>query len=284
MRIIRIITLFILTANICFGQFKLKQMERCFDMASQSYLDSCFIMTDSRGFQTYIDLSVLKQIAGTPSPSALCAAIAGFGIGSLQINDYVIARNSNGTCKLIPINNIVSQGALCSAFNATSLGTYTIGDRLLFQRADGTCYRDSIRWDQYGGLDCDGVIDCISTNPDFCTEVQNCISSTYICQTLNGFGGMNFIPQYLIGINNGQCAKVDGNLFGSAAICSNLNLLGYSGAVDTVFGTYNGQCYKVALPSGGSNWNCDSTQNCLSGQWFCDSIANCLSDFLCDFY
>jgi hypothetical protein len=282
MRIIRIITLFILTANICFGQFKLKQMERCFDMASQSYLDSCFIMTDSRGFQTYIDLSVLKQIAGTPSPSALCAAIAGFGIGSLQINDYVIARNSNGTCKLIPINNIVSQGALCSAFNATSLGTYTIGDRLLFQRADGTCYRDSIRWDQYGGLDCNGVIDCISTNPDFCTEVQNCISSTYICQTLNGFGGMNFIPQYLIGINNGQCAKVDGNLFGSAAICSNLNLLGYSGAVDTVFGTYNGQCYKVALPSGGSNWNCDSTQNCLSGQWFCDSIANCLSEFLCD--
>lgn len=98
MRIIRIITLIILTANICFGQFKLKQMERCFDMASQTYVDSCFIMTDSRGFQTYIDLSVLKQIAGTPSPSALCAAIAGFGIGSLQVNDHVIARNTNGTC------------------------------------------------------------------------------------------------------------------------------------------------------------------------------------------
>lgn len=243
------------------------------------------------------------------SPLALCAAAQATVNGVYDTDDKVLYLRPDGSCYKDTIHwsayggldcpgvidcisgnplfceeveNCLTSGTLCNSIGGISTGNYALGDRLLFQRADGTCYRDSIRWEQYGGIDCPEVLDCITGDPDFCTEVQNCINSSYICQTLNGFGGMNFIPQYLIGINNGQCAKVDGNLFGSAAICSNLNLLGYSGAVDTVFGTYNGQCYKVALPSGGSNFNCDSMQNCLGQDWFCDSIKACLDDFLCD--
>ena len=243
------------------------------------------------------------------SPLALCAAAQATVNGVYDTDDKVLYLRPDGSCYKDTIHwsayggldcpgvidcisgnplfceeveNCLTSGTLCNSIGGISTGNYALGDRLLFQRADGTCYRDSIRWEQYGGIDCPEVLDCITGDPDFCTEVQNCINSSYICQTLNGFGGMNFIPQYLIGINNGQCAKVDGNLFGSNAICSSLNLLGYSGAVDTVFGTYNGQCYKVALPSGGSNFNCDSMQNCLGQDWFCDSIKACLDDFLCD--
>lgn len=243
------------------------------------------------------------------SPLALCAAAQATVNGVYDTDDKVLYLRPDGSCYKDTIHwsayggldcpgvidcisgnplfceeveNCLTSGTLCNSIGGISTGNYALGDRLLFQRADGTCYRDSIRWEQYGGIDCPEVLDCITGDPDFCTEVQNCINSSYICQTLNGFGGMNFIPQYLIGINNGQCAKVDGNLFGSAAICSNLNLLGYSGAVDTVFGTYNGQCYKVALPSGGSNFNCDTIKDCLSEQWFCDTIKACLDDFLCD--
>jgi hypothetical protein len=243
------------------------------------------------------------------SPLALCAAAQATVNGVYDTDDKVLYLRPDGSCYKDTIHwsayggldcpgvidcisgnplfceeveNCLTSGTLCNSIGGISTGNYALGDRLLFQRADGTCYRDSIRWKQYGGLDCPEVLDCITGDPDFCDEVQNCINSTYICQTLNGFGGMNFIPQYLIGINNGQCAKVDGNLFGSNAICSSLNLLGYSGAVDTVFGTFQGQCYKVALSSVGSNWNCDSTQNCLGQDWFCDSIKACLDDFLCD--
>jgi len=340
--------LFFLLLTFSLSSQKLMNLERCYDPYNKKFLKNCCILTDTFGFSVYLTEAECQLFYGVNS-AKVCQAIGDFNISTLLSTDYIVAKGAN-SCKLVKISDIVSpsnlcyafgqlpklnynrgdmflmqrpngtcykdsinwalyggldcpgvidcisgnplfceevencltDGALCTAINNIPNGTYVRGDKLIFEHANGDCYQDSIRWDQYGGLDCEGVIDCISTNPDFCDEVKNCINSTYICQTLNGFGGMNFIPQYLIGINNGQCAKVDGNLFGSAAICSNLNLLGYSGAVDTVFGTYNGQCYKVALPSGGSNFNCDSVQNCFGQQWFCDSVTNCLNGFLCD--
>lgn len=268
----------------CFGfcianaQFKLKQMERCYNSVTQTFSDSCFIMTDASGFQRYIDISVLRTIAGgTITPTQLCNALKAISIGSVNATDYFITASATG-CKRVLSSNIVTGSALCTAINQIGIQTYTRGDRLIFQKADGTCYRDSIRWDQYGGINCDDVLDCVTNDPDWCNEVKACITNTYLCDNLNLFGTQNFIPTYLIGVNsNGTCARVDGTLFGTGATCTALKQFTFNSSVDTLIGIKNGQCYRTKISSG-SNFNCDSVKSCISQNWFCDSILVCLEN------
>ena len=220
-----LVFLFITISFGCIAQ-KLVQLEPCKDQYGNPK-DSCFIMSGlPTGHGRWVDIDLLRQIIGSPDsiPSGvICSSLGGIPTGTVATGDHFIVKSATG-CKRVPFNLIVSPLALCAAAQATANGVYDTDDKVLYLRPDGSCYKDTIHWSAYGGLDCPGVLDCISSDPSFCTEVQNCINSTYICQTLNDFGGMNFVPDYLIGIENGICAKVDGNLFGSAAILSLIHI------------------------------------------------------------
>ena len=188
-----LVFLFITISFGCIGQ-KLVQLEPCKDQYGNPK-DSCFIMSGlPTGHGRWIDIDLLRQIIGSPDsiPSGvICSSLGGIPTGTVATGDHFIVKSATG-CKRVPFNLIVSPLALCAAAQATVNGVYDTDDKVLYLRPDGSCYKDTIHWSAYGGLDCPGVIDCISGNPLFCEEVENCLTSGTLCNSIGGISTGNY--------------------------------------------------------------------------------------------
>lgn len=221
---------------------KLKQIEPCYDPVTHVRMDSCMTLTDANGYQYYVDLATLQSIfGGDVTSSKICAALSTLSNTSYVPNDYFLAKNTNGTCKLVNPTTVPPSGsALCTALKTFTASNFSNSAYAFVEMPDGSCKKillDSILSHYNNKFNCDSVAYCL-------------LNDGRLCDALNAYGTTNYIPQYIIGVDNGNCFRVDGNLFG-----------------------------------GGTNFNCDSVEQCLSGNpFFCDLVDSCLmnSSNLCN--
>lgn len=199
-------------------------------------------LTDANGYQYYVDFATLQSIfGGDVTSSKICAALSTLSNTSYSPNDYFLAKNTNGTCKLVNPTTVPPNGtALCTALKTFTAANFSNSAYAFVEMPDGSCKKillDSILSHYDNKFNCDSVAYCL-------------LNDGKLCDALNSYGTTNYIPEYIIGVDNGNCFRVDGNLFG-----------------------------------GGNNFNCDSVEQCLSGNpFFCNLVDSCLSNsnLLCD--
>lgn len=233
---------------------KLKQIEPCIDPITRTRSDSCFTITDLNGYQYYIHISQLKTILGGDVTAAkLCQVLGTMATGAHQTNDYVLARNqTTGSCRLINASTIPpSASTLCTALKSFGIASYDDGANVFVEMPDGSCKKINLQdiVGQGGTFNCDSVAYCL-------------LQEGVLCDALNAYGTTNGIPDYIIGVENGNCFRVDGSLFGGGGV----------------------NCGQIDSCLANSDTLCDLIKDCLIGDdFFCQMVDSCLqnSDSLC---
>ena len=256
------------------GVWKPVELSGLFDIDENKL---CDILSDfPSGVLSSTDSIITKSLSGckkVPSnyivtPGALCIAAQSIPKSTYSPGDFLMFMRPNGTCYSDSIRWIQYGG---SKWNCDST-IACLDDNVLFCNEVEECLENGSLCDAIKGFDVAGYDDsayCITEYPDgSCKKILlsditgqssnfNCDSVAYcllndgrLCDALNAYGTTNYIPQYIIGVDNGNCFRVDGNLFG-----------------------------------GGNNFNCDSVEQCLSGNpFFCNLVDSCLmnSSNLCN--
>lgn len=221
-----------------FGQTPLKSIQPC--KVGGVVTDSCFIMTDVNGVQTYISYQDLITIVS--GGSVVCTALNSFTNRVPIATDKVYFNNGSSCYKgtisdLLGINKFncdsvlacMTSGTLCAALAALDEDNITSTDYIFFENSSGECKKGLVSSISGFGFNCDSVITCLTDGA--------------LCEALEALTG------------------------------------GTPTGTDSVFYFHNGQCLKGPISAITGSFNCDSVLACIGdGTWFCDSIEACLND------
>ena len=278
-----------------FGQTPLKSIQPC--KVGGVVTDSCFIMTDVNGVQTYISYQDLITIVS--GGSVACTALNSFTNRVPIATDKVYFNNGSSCYKgtisdLLGINKFncdsvlacMTSGTLCAALAALDEDNITSTDYIFFENSSGECKKGLVSSISGFGFNCDSVITCLTDGA--------------LCEALEALtGGTPTGTDSVFYFHNGQCLKgpisaITGSFncdsvlacLTDGALCEALEALtgGTPTGTDSVFYFHNGQCLKGPISAITGSFNCDSVLACIGdGTWFCDSIEACLNDgILCN--
>ena len=237
------ILFFLLICFQSFGQTPLKSIQPC--KVGGVVTDSCFIMTDVNGVQTYISYQDLITIVS--GGSVVCTALNSFTNRVPIATDKVYFNNGSSCYKgtisdLLGINKFncdsvlacMTSGTLCAALAALDEDNITSTDYIFFENSSGECKKGLVSSISGFGFNCDSVLACLADGA--------------LCEALEALTG------------------------------------GTPTGTDSVFYFHNGQCLKGPISAITGSFNCDSVLACIGdGTWFCDSIEACLNDgILCN--
>ncbi len=226
-----------------FGQTPLRSIQPC--KVGGVVTDSCFIMTDANGVQTYISYTDLITIVS--GGSVVCTALNGFTDRVPISTDKVYFQNGSSCYKgtisdLLGINKFncdsvlacMTSGTLCAALAALDEDNITSTDYLFFENSSGECKK--------------GLVSSISGFGFNCDSVLNCLTDGALCEALDALNG------------------------------------GLALGTDSILYFHNGECLKGSISDISGSFDCDDVKDCIgSGTWFCDSIEACLNDgILCN--
>ena len=226
-----------------FGQTPLRSIQPC--KVGGVVTDSCFIMTDANGVQTYISYTDLITIVS--GGSVVCNALNGFTNRVPISTDKVYFQNGSSCYKgtisdLLGINKFncdsvlacMTSGTLCAALAALDEDNITSTDYLFFENSSGECKK--------------GLVSSISGFGFNCDSVLNCLTDGALCEALDALNG------------------------------------GLALGTDSILYFHNGQCLKGSISDISGSFDCDDVKDCIGdGTWFCDSIEACLNDgILCN--
>ena len=218
--------------SIVFGQTPLRSIEKCKD-GSGVVKDSCFVMTDVNGMQTYIDLQDLIDIINN---AGLCSGLRGFTIGTPVEDDYFFYQNGSNCRKatisdLLGINKYncdsvlacLTSGTLCNALGQFTTQSIVSTDYIFFEDNSGVCHKGLASSIPGFGFDCDSVLACLNDG--------------ILCDAFNAFTtGTPNSSNYIL--------YIDGS----------------------------GNCKRGLISSLPGLYNCDSVEACLNNGLLCDAL------------